>query len=54
MNDNRIKELDFLHFNTSGNKTSSGEFWYYDAGSGNYFWRSRNGSWNGQFDQSAF
>ena len=54
MNNNLIQEVGYMRFNTAGNKTTSGELWFYDAGSGNYFWRSRNGSWNGQFDQSAF
>lgn len=45
---------DGLLFSTTGNKTDNGRLWYYDAGGGNYYWRSRNGSWNGQFDQSGF
>lgn len=45
---------DGLQFNTTGNSTTNGRLWYYDAGGGNYYWRSRNGSWNGQFDQTGF
>lgn len=54
MNDNNVKEINYLQFNTSGNETTNGRLWFYDAGGGNYYWRSRNGSWNGQFDQTGF
>ncbi len=50
----QVVAIDKLGFNTSSNSTTSGRLWFYDAGGGNYYWRSRNGSWNGQFDQTAF
>ena len=46
--------VDRLHFVTRSNSTTAGSMWYYDAGGSNYYFRSRNGSWNGQFDQTGF
>lgn len=49
-----IGGIPILSFNTHANDTNNGSLWFYDAGGSNYYFRSRNGTWNGQFDQTGF
>jgi len=54
MDGGHIDGIGYLKFNESGNQTTSGRMWFYNAGGGNYYFRGRMGSWNGQFDMSSF